>query len=172
MPGAGSVAALATAMAAGLVAKAARISQEGWFEASGIIAQADSLRRRIAPLAETDAAVYRQALETMRSPTETEPEWRDAEIAHALSRAADIPLQIAEAAADVAALGALVAERGTEALRAEAAAGAALAEAGARIAAQLVEVNLAVAPEDARISKARRFADEAAASARGALRPS
>ncbi len=159
-------------MGAALVAKAARISQEGWGEASGVIVQADSLRARVIPLAETDAQVYGQALEAMRSPTGTEPERRDAEIADALSRAADVPLQIAEAAADVAALGALVAERANEAVRAEAAAGAALAEASARIAAQLVEINLAVAPADERVSKARRFADEAAASARAALRSS
>lgn len=170
MPGAGSVAALVAAMAAGLVAKAARLSQDGWSEASGVIVQADSLQHRVSPLAELDAQVYGQALEAMRSPTETEPDWRDAEIAAALSRAADVPLQIAEAAADVAALGALVAGRANEAVRAEAAAGAALAEASARIAAQLVEINLAVAPEDERVSKARRLADEAAASARGALR--
>jgi formiminotetrahydrofolate cyclodeaminase len=159
-------------MAAGLVAKAARISQEGWAEASGVIVQADSLRRRVSPLAQTDADAYRKALETMRAPAETDPERRDAEIAGALSDAADVPLEIAEVAADVAALGALVAERGNEALRAEAAAGAALAEASARIAALLVEINLAVAPEDERISRAKRLADEAAASARGALRPS
>lgn len=172
MPGAGSVAALATAMAAGLVAKAARLSDAGWPDAAGVVVQADSLRNRVTPLAQADAEAYRDALEVMRAPRETDPERRDAEIADALSRAADIPLQIAEAAADVSSLGALVSERGNEALRGEASAAAALGEAAARIAAQLVEINLAVSPEDGRVSKARRLAEEAGDAARRALRGS
>lgn len=159
-------------MGAALVAKAARSSLEDWPEAAGIVAQADSLRERVAPLAQTDAEVYREALEAMRSPSEIEPDRRDAEIADALARAAEIPLQIAEAAADVASLGALVAERGNDALRAEAAGAAALAEASARIAAQLVQVNLTVDAKDPRIAGAQRFADEAAEAARRALRGS
>src|SRR2546423_10107222 len=60
-PGAGSVAALVTAAAAGLLAKVARASAD-WPEAAGAAAQAESLRERAAPLAELDAREYEAAL--------------------------------------------------------------------------------------------------------------
>ena len=59
-----------------------------------------------------------------------------------LERAAQIPLDIAESAVDVASLAAVVAERGDQALRADAVAAALLAQGAARAAATLVEVNL------------------------------
>jgi formiminotetrahydrofolate cyclodeaminase len=151
-------------MAAGLVAKAARASQETWPEASGVVAQAESLRARVAPLAEQDAEAYRTALDAMQGSDDTE-------LANALDRAAEVPLEAASVAVDVAALGELVAERGNEALHGESAGAAALAEAGARICAHLVEVNLTAAPGDERVERARRLAAEAADSARRALRP-
>jgi formiminotetrahydrofolate cyclodeaminase len=159
------VAALVTAMAAALVAKAARASQEGWPDAAGIVAQAESLRARVTPLAERDAEAYREALEAMRAPAS------DAELADALDRAAEVPLEIARAAVDVAALGEAVAERGDEAVHGESAGAAALAEASARIAAHLVEVNLTAAPGDPRVQEGKRLAAEASDSARRALRP-
>jgi formiminotetrahydrofolate cyclodeaminase len=57
-PGGGSVAALVTAAAAGLLAKVARASSDAWPEARGIVAQAESLRERVAPIAQLDAEEY------------------------------------------------------------------------------------------------------------------
>jgi formiminotetrahydrofolate cyclodeaminase len=165
VPGAGSVAALVAAMAAALIAKAARVSQEGWPDAAGIVAQAESLRARAAPLAERDAEVYRAALDAMRS------SGHDATIANELDRAAEIPLEIAAIAVDVAALAEIVAERGNEAVHGESAGAAALAGTAARIAAHLVEINLTAAPSDERVERAQRLAAEAGDSARRALRP-
>jgi len=150
-------------MAAGLVAKAARVSQGAWPEAAGAVAQAESLRARAAPLAQQDAEVYRVALEAMRGSG-------NEELATSLDRAAEVPLEIAAVAVDVAALGALVADRGSESVHAEAAGAAALAEASARIAAHLVEVNLTAVPGDDRVERAKRLAAEASDSARRALR--
>jgi formiminotetrahydrofolate cyclodeaminase len=164
LPGAGFVSAVAVAMAAGLVAMAARRSVEVWPEAKGAVAQAEALRTRIIPLAERNAAAYSQAVATLRdeSPSEA-PDRRDEAIAEALDRAASVPLQIGEAAADVAALAALLVERGEGSLRADAAAAALLAQAGAGAAATLVEVNLSITASDERVGQARAFADAARA---------
>ena len=61
-PGGGSVAALVTAMAAGLLGKVARGSVDLWPEAAGIAAQAEGLGARAAPLAQADADQYEAAL--------------------------------------------------------------------------------------------------------------
>jgi formiminotetrahydrofolate cyclodeaminase len=161
-PGGGSAAAIAVAMGAGLIGMAARVSDE-WPEAAGVRVQADALRRRVAPLAEQDARAYSDVIEARRESA------GDEKLGKALTRAAAFPLQIAEAAADVAVLGALVAEHGNENARADAAAGAALAEAGARAAARLVEVNLATLEEDEWVVRAREFAAAASAAAERAL---
>jgi formiminotetrahydrofolate cyclodeaminase len=82
---------------------------------------------------------------------------RDAEVAAALSGAADVPLAVAEAAADVAVLAALVAHEGNDRLRGDALVAAELAEAGARAAAELVAINLA-GSDDPRIGRAKDLA--------------
>jgi methenyltetrahydrofolate cyclohydrolase len=151
-------------MAAGLVAKAARVSQEGWPDAAGVVAQAESLRERAMPLAQQDAEAYRAALEAMRGAGDTE-------LADALDKAAEIPLEIAAVAVDVAALGALVAQRGSESVHGESSGAAALAEAAARITAHLVEVNLTAVEGDGRVKRAQRLAAEAGDSAKRAFRP-
>jgi formiminotetrahydrofolate cyclodeaminase len=161
-PGGGSAAAIAVAMAAGLVGMAARVSDE-WPEAPGVRVQADALRKRVAPLAEQDARAYADVIEARRASV------GDEKLGKALTRAAAVPLKIAEAAADVAVLGAVVAEHGNANARADAGAAAALAEAGARAAAKLVEVNLATLEEDEWVARAREFAAAASAAAERAL---
>lgn len=155
-------------MAAALLEMAARTSA-GWSDAAGAVAQAQSLRRRVAPLAAEDARVYEAALAAMKAPSGSTPDERDRAIEDALARAAEIPLQIAEAAADAAALAATVAERGDERVRGDAAAAAVLAAASARAAANLVAINLAAAADDARVTRARKIAEDAVDSARWTL---
>jgi formiminotetrahydrofolate cyclodeaminase len=167
-PGGGSAAAVAAALGAGLVAMAARFSED-WPEASGASAQAEALRRRAGPLAQSDANAYAQALAVLREPGGGDPETRDARIGDALAEAAEVPLQIAEVAADVAALAADVAERGNPNLRGDAAAAAVLAEAAARISANLVTINLTMREEDERVARALTLADNAARSAKRAV---
>jgi methenyltetrahydrofolate cyclohydrolase len=166
-PAAGSVAALAVAMGAALCGKVARASPD-WSEAPSAIAQAERLRRRTAPLAQSDAEAYEEALAALHLPDHLEVEVRDMALGQVLARAAEIPLVIAEAGADVASLAALIAERGTPDRRAEAVAAALLAEAGTQAAAYLVAVNLVVAPDDERAVQARALADLASAAARNA----
>jgi formiminotetrahydrofolate cyclodeaminase len=170
LPGAGFVSAVAVAMAAGLIAMAGRRSFEVWPDARGAVAQAEALRTRVTPLAEQNAAAYSQAVATLRAKdSAAAPERRDEEIADALDRAAGVPLQIGEAAADVAALAALIVERGEGSVRADAATAALLAQAGAQAAATLVEVNLGITSADERVAQARAFADAATAACERAV---
>jgi methenyltetrahydrofolate cyclohydrolase len=174
-PGSGFVAAVAVSMAASLVAMAARLSRSEWTEARGAAAQAQSLRSRVTPLAETNARAYIEAVDALRQPASpAQPrrpgeETRDEALARKLAKAADVPVQIGRAGADVAALAAAVAENGNPGLRPDVAVAAALALAGARGAATLVEVNLATTPEDERVAQARGYVEDAAAALERAL---
>ena len=164
-PGGGSVAALVTAAAAGLLAKVARASKQGWPEASGIAAQAESLRDRAAPLAQADSDEYEAALRAGEEAGDESEQRRDFAIGRAYARAAEPPLRIVEAATDVAQLSVTVARNGDPSLRADAAAAGALAAAAARAAAELVAVNLTASEDDQRVVRARMLAGEAARAA-------
>jgi formiminotetrahydrofolate cyclodeaminase len=168
-PAGGSAAAIAVAMAAALIAKVAKVTA-GWAEAPAVVAQAERLRRRIAPLAQSDAEAYEEALAALHLPDELEPEVRNMALGQVLARAAEIPLVIAEAGADVACLAAEVAERGAPERRGDAIAAALIAEAAARAAANLVAVNLTVTPDDERLQRAEAVTSVASAAAREALR--
>jgi len=157
--GGGVAAALAGALAAAAVASAARGSHEVWPESGGAAAQAAKLQRRLARLASSDAEAYAGALDARGA--------GDAALGDALDRAAEVPLEIAEAALDVVKLAGAVAGHGEPALRADAVAAATLADAVVRAAGVLVDVNLAVRPNDERHERARAL--EAAASSE--LRP-
>jgi formiminotetrahydrofolate cyclodeaminase len=153
-PGGGSAAAIVGAMAAALCAKVARFSGDG-----GAVAQAEALRRRLTTLAAEDAAAFAAALTELRERRD------DFDLGRALALAADVPLRIAEAAADVAELGASLAERGKADLQPDARAASVLAAAAARASALLVEANLGAAPGDERVGRARGLADGAEAAA-------
>ncbi|HET9243542.1 MAG TPA: cyclodeaminase/cyclohydrolase family protein [Gaiella sp.] len=161
-PAGGSAAALATAMASGLVRLVARVSRD-WDEGPGIAAQAAALGDRALVLADDDHVAYAHALEQLRSPE------RDAALGVALRRAAEVPLQIAETAADVAALAALAARDGAEAVRGDAWTAATLAEAASTAAARLVHVNLATRPDDDLSTRADAAARAAVAAREVAL---
>jgi formiminotetrahydrofolate cyclodeaminase len=156
-PGGGSAAAVVVSMAAGLVAMVARISGKQWDGAGGAVAQAEALRARVTPLAQEDAEAYETVLTALRMPKDLEPEVRNNLIGDALSRAADVPLRIAEAAADVAELAADAAECGNPTPRADAVAAAILAEAAACVCANFVAINLATTETDERIGRAREL---------------
>ena len=163
-PAGGSAAAITVAMAAGLVGMVARASKEYWDEAGGVVGQAETLRARVAPLAQADAEAYVGALTALRSRDELEERYRDQKLREALEHAAEIPLRIAEAGCDLACLAALLVENGNPEVRADAAVAAVLAEGGTRAAAKLVAVNLSALEDDPRI----RHADSLVAIAREA----
>jgi formiminotetrahydrofolate cyclodeaminase len=170
MPGAGYCAAISLSVAAGLVAMVASASRADWGEAKGAAAQANTLRERVAPLAQRNLEAYTKAVARLRGAGEGDGEHEaEDDLGMLLERAAQIPLDIGEAAVDVASLAAVVAERGNQALRADAVAGALLAEGVARVAVTLVEVNLATTSSDPRVTRARDLAGTAKAAADRAL---
>jgi formiminotetrahydrofolate cyclodeaminase len=168
-PGAGSVAALVVAMAAGIVTMVARASKDHWAEAGGAVGQAETFRARVAPLAQADAEVYAEALGALRRRDELEERYRDQKLQAVLERAAEIPLKITEAGSDLACLAALLVENGNPEVRADAAAASVLAEGGARAAAKLVEINLGATEDDPRVRHVRSLVDVAAEASERAL---
>ena len=170
-PGGGSVAAIVAAFGAALAAMVARFSTEPWEAAPGAVAQAEALRARLLPLADEDARAYESVLVALRLPRELQPEARDAAIGEALSRAANVPLTIAETALDVSSLAAELAERGNPNLRGDAATAAVVGEAAVRATANLVEINLAMRADDERIARARELVEMARRISRRVLEP-
>jgi formiminotetrahydrofolate cyclodeaminase len=159
------------AFAASLAAQTARFSVEQWEDAAGAVAQAEALRARVLPLADEDARAYESFLAARRMPNEIETEVRDAAIGAALSRAADVPLAIAEVALDVGSLACELAERGNQNLRGDAATAVLLAEAAVRASANFVEINLGMREEDERVARARELVEMARRISRRVLDP-
>jgi formiminotetrahydrofolate cyclodeaminase len=168
-PAGGSAAGVAAAVSAALVAMTARASTDDWPEATGIAVQADVLRDRLVVLAQADAEVYDRALRTLSHPEDLPPGRRDHELGAALAQAAETPLAIAGAAADVALLAAEAADRGDLRFQADAQVALALAAAASQAAARLVEVNLSALEDDVRVREARAAAAVAARASRGAF---
>jgi formiminotetrahydrofolate cyclodeaminase len=160
-PGGGSAAAIVVGFAASLTTMAALFASEHWEDAPGAVAQAQALRARALPLADEDARAYESFLVARRMDEAIEPEVRDAAIGAALSRAADVPLTIAETGLDVASLACELAERGNPNLRGDAATAVLLAEAAVRATANLVEINLATREDDERVARARELVEQA-----------
>ena len=129
--------------------------------------EARTLRRRLLELAEADADGYEPVLQAMRMP-EKHPQ-REAKLEAARSKASEVPLATAEAAAEIAALAAETARTGNQHLAGDAVTGALLAEGACRAAAQLVEINL-VGRDDPRVTRAGDAARRAAAARDEALR--
>jgi methenyltetrahydrofolate cyclohydrolase len=162
-PGGGSVAAIAVALAAGLAGMAARLSSERLAEAPELAGRADAARLRVAPLAGADAESYGRVLEAYREP---DPEARTARARDALSGAADVPLEVAEAGNEVFAIASRLAEEGNPNLRGDALAAVLLAGAGVRAAAKLVQINLSTANvDDDRVRRAKSLVARTGATA-------
>jgi methenyltetrahydrofolate cyclohydrolase len=141
-PGGGSGAAVTAAMAAGLVAMAARLSAGRTDDADGIVETADGIRRRALTLADEDAAAYGRVLAAYRRPRDEDPDGRKGEIRVALEAASAVPLEVAGLAAEAAVLGARLVEAGNPTLEGDAHAAVELGRAAARAAARLVEINV------------------------------
>jgi formiminotetrahydrofolate cyclodeaminase len=158
-PGGGGAAAVTGAMAAGLVAMAARFSARQLPEAGELAEEADRLRYMASQLLDMDARAYAAVLAA-----------HGPERQQALLGAAMIPLEIAALGAKVAGLAVQVAEAGNPNLRGDAVTGAVLAAASARSAASLVDINVELGGLDPELSRraARAVADAADAAERAA----
>ena len=168
----GPTAAIVAALAAGVVAEAARRSTDVWDEAAGAAAQAAALRRRAIGVARDDREAHlaaRAALEEARAGGSV---LGDGTLAVTLARAADLPLEIASAGADAAELGAVVTEHCAADMKADAAGAAALAAGAVEAATELIEVNLSTGPDDERLRRALELRAAAEAASDRALEES
>jgi formiminotetrahydrofolate cyclodeaminase len=150
-PGGGVIAGVTLAFAAALVVKAARAAGAGWADAGGVAAQATVLGRRALAAGRLSGEAYGEATALMR--TATGRGERDDDLAGALERSAQAPLELAGIAADIAVLAADTAEDGGSAMRAEAVTACVLAEACCVTAAHLVKVNLGMLGGDVRLAQ-------------------
>jgi formiminotetrahydrofolate cyclodeaminase len=151
-PGGGAVAAVATSLAAGLTAMAARFAPDEWGPRADVVGRAEGLRARVEPLADADADAYGAFMAKRTSEN--------------VERIIAIPFELTEIAAEIAVLAGLVAIEGNPNVRGDAAAGADLAAAAASIGARLVRINTPAG--DPRVDAARTLAESAAQAARGA----
>jgi methenyltetrahydrofolate cyclohydrolase len=155
-PGAGVVAGGIVALVAGLCESLARAAAtaDSWDGGRGAVAQAHELRRRAQALASENQRAYRLARERLDAPIDPAATGRDGALHAALNHAADVPLRIAQTAADCALLAAVLAHGVDHDQRVDAVGAAELAAGAARAAAALVDINLALLPDDPRREQA------------------
>jgi formiminotetrahydrofolate cyclodeaminase len=174
-PGGGSSCALACALAAGLVEMAAAftLSRAEYAERHARMAtmreRAGELRAQALELAERELSVYGAVLDALREPEDAPG--RAERLDAALSDAADSPLAVARAGAEVASLAAEVARTGNRHLRGDAISGAVLAEGACAAAARLAEINLTGRPGDPRRAEAAELPQRALQARLMALSP-
>lgn len=158
-PAGGTAAAVVAAMAASLVVMAGRQSP-AWPDGAAVAADAERLRDRLLRLGAEDVQAFAAVLAAFRG--------SDAGASTAaLVHASEVPLEIAECAADVATLAGRAAADGKRPLRPDAEAALILAEAAARAAALVVRVNATALPaEGDQTTKTRLLAAAVAAQAR------
>jgi methenyltetrahydrofolate cyclohydrolase len=150
-PGGGSVAALVGALGAGLVTMVTSLTlgKEKFAAVEDDIAAiqeaAEKLRAKLGEYVALDAQAYRAVAVAMKLPRDTEEQKKERSgiLQRALKGAADVPLKVVEAAADVARLTLPAAEKGNPHAVSDAGVAVLLAEAAAQSAALNVKINLA-----------------------------
>jgi len=132
-----------------------------------VAGQAALLRVQLLELGERELTAYEPVVEAFALDA-GDPD-REERLLAALSDAADSPLEIARAAAVVAALAAELAVTGNAHLTGDAITGSLLAEAAGCAAARLVQINLARVPSDPRLNEAAELTRQASAARAKAL---
>jgi formiminotetrahydrofolate cyclodeaminase len=157
-PGAGSTSALVCALAAALLEMAAAFDSSPMGSACGV--RAGALRDRALELVERERESYAPVLEALRLPA-SDPE-RATRLATALAGASAAPLAIASVGAQLAGIAAETVDGVSAHLVGEAVVASELAEGACRAAARLVEINLAGAPGDPRLTEVAGLVQSAA----------
>jgi formiminotetrahydrofolate cyclodeaminase len=151
VPGGGSGAALAGALAAGLISMVCNltIGKKGYENAQSdmeqVLARSEQIRARLPDLLQADTEVYGQVMAANRMPRKTPEEKaaRDTAMQQALGAAAQVPMQIAALCSELVDLALPAAQKGNKWAVSDAGVGALLAEASMRGALLNVEINLA-----------------------------
>lgn len=150
-PGGGSAAALVGALGAALVTMVTELTlgKEKFAAVQESVAQikagSEKLRAELTELVSLDADAYAKVAAAMKMPKDTDEQKaeRNRVLQDALRGAAEVPLQVAEAAAAVARLSLPAAEQGNPNAVSDAGVAVALADAAAQSAALNVKINLA-----------------------------
>jgi methenyltetrahydrofolate cyclohydrolase len=150
-PGGGSVAALVGALGAALVTMVTDLTlgKEKYAAVQDDMAQireqAEKLRTRLAAYVTADAEAYREVANAMKLPRDDDAQKKERSrvLQHALQGAAEAPLEVAEAAVEVARLSLPAAEKGNPNAVSDAGVAVLLAEAASQSAALNVKINLA-----------------------------
>jgi formiminotetrahydrofolate cyclodeaminase len=162
-PGGGSAAALSGALGAALVSMVCNLTlgkkkyADVQDEIGALVEQSEDLRNKLTELLEADVQVYTGVSNAYKMPRKTTEEKaaRSAAIQEALKDAAKVPMQVAQACAQVLDLCTPAAERGNVNVVSDAGVAALMAEAGLRSAALNVIININ-AIKDAAFSDAMR----------------
>jgi formiminotetrahydrofolate cyclodeaminase len=159
-PGAGSTAALVCALAAALLEMTAAFDASPMGSACAV--RAGALRDRALELADRELHSYEPVLEALRLPT-SDPD-RETRLASAMVAASAPPLAIASVGAQLAGIAAETVDGVSAHLMGEAIVASELAEGACRAAARLVEINLAGAAGDPRLTEVAGLVRSAAES--------
>lgn len=149
-PGGGSAAAMAGAAGAALVAMVARLTigrknyQDVSAEFENILPRAEARRAELIQFIQLDADAYSRVMAAYQLPKtdDAEKTARAAAIQDALQEAANVPLRVARACAQILEMSAIAAAKGNKNAASDAGAGAVMAEAGLQMALLNVEINL------------------------------
>lgn len=149
-PGGGSAAAMAGAAGAALVAMVARLTigrknyQDVNAEFENILPRAEARRAELIQFIQLDADAYSRVMAAYQLPKtdDAEKNARAAAIQDALQEAANVPLRVARACAQILEMSAIAAAKGNKNAASDAGAGAVMAEAGLQMALLNVEINL------------------------------
>jgi formiminotetrahydrofolate cyclodeaminase len=144
-PAGGSVAAVATALAAALCSMALRKSPAFPGDARGLLHSAEARRARALSLASEDAVAYKRVLDAQKLAAaleKVEPALETPLLATALRAAADVPFELVGIAAEVAGIAGELVAGGNPNLVGDSLTAALLAAAAAEAAAGLVAIDL------------------------------
>lgn len=163
-PGGGSSAALAGALAAGLISMVCNltIGKKGYEDVQEImkslLRNSEALRSEICDLIDADVLSYEKVMAAYRLPRKTpaERESREVAIQEALKEAAQVPLRTARCCAELVDLALPVADMGNRMAVSDAAVGALLAEASMHGALMNVYVNLSSIRDLAYVEEVKR----------------
>lgn len=160
-PGGGAVAALAGAQAAALVAMVARLTlgkkPEEAADLAATLARAEELSRGLTEMVDRDTGAFLEVMSAYRLPKDDPG--RPEAIRESLRRAAEVPLEVARRAAEVAGLAEQVIERGIASARTDAAVAALMARTAVEGAALNVLINLGSLKDPGYVEAAAREVD-------------
>lgn len=162
-PGGGAAAAFAGATGASLVAMVCRLTigrksyQHVDAEFQAMLPRAEALHKQLLDLMAQDADAYTAVIAAYQLPKENDAEKmaRTAAVQNALKHASEVPLEVAQACAEVLALSEKAAAEGNKNAASDGGAGALLAEAGLRAALLNVEINLGLIQDEAFVNRMR-----------------